>query len=74
LLPKRFVMSWQLRLRLLRFFHWLSLSLVAQLVSVDSGQPHGPARLMRLITSILCVQHYLDAANNRPNRRTSCGD
>jgi hypothetical protein len=40
LLPKRFVMSWQLRLRLLRFFHWLSLSLVAQLVSVDSGQPH----------------------------------
>jgi hypothetical protein len=32
-------MSWQLRLRLLRFFHWLSLSLVAQLVSVDSGQP-----------------------------------
>jgi hypothetical protein len=32
-------MPQRLRFFLLRFFHWLGLSLVAQLVSVDSGQP-----------------------------------
>jgi hypothetical protein len=39
LLPERFAMRGWLLVCLLHFFHRLSLSLVAQLVSVDSGQP-----------------------------------